>query len=110
MRVSELPQGTVTFLARGRLLPRRAGDRQPGRLLLLRLRPRRQIKRALAQEVLNPQAADQLWQGVDRALTDQSVIVSLNSSRTVDVVSKRVGNYQYSGNGFGVLIDRLWVR
>ncbi|HJQ50423.1 MAG TPA: ABC transporter substrate-binding protein [Gaiellaceae bacterium] len=70
----------------------------------------RQIKRALAQEVLNPQAADQLWQGVDRALTDQSVIVSLNSSRTVDVVSKRVGNYQYSGNGFGVLIDQLWVR
>jgi hypothetical protein len=51
--------------------------------------------------VLNPQAADQLWQGVDRALTDQSVIVSLNSSRTVDVVSKRVGTISTAATASG---------
>ena len=28
----------------------------------------------------------------------------------VDVLSERVGNYQYSGRGQGLLIDQLWVR
>ena len=29
---------------------------------------------------------------------------------SVNVLSKRVGNYQYSPAGFGMLLDQLWVR
>jgi YVTN family beta-propeller protein len=70
----------------------------------------RQIKRALAQESANPQASAGLWQDIDRALADQAPLVPLNNARAVDVVSKRVGNYQYAGNGYGVSIDELWVK
>jgi peptide/nickel transport system substrate-binding protein len=70
----------------------------------------RQIAVALAQEASNPQQAETLWQRVDRAVVDQAPLVPLTNLRAVDVVSKRVGHYQYSGNGFGVLIDQLWVR
>jgi hypothetical protein len=35
--------------------------------------------------------------------------VPLANSKVVDVLSKRVGNYQYSLSG-GLLIDQLWVR
>jgi len=68
-----------------------------------------QIAKALAVEAVNPPAADSLWQRVDRSIVDQAPVVPLDTQKTVDVVSKRVGNYQYSGNGFGVLIDQLWV-
>ena len=70
----------------------------------------RQIGKALALEANNPPAAASLWQRVDRAVVDQAPVIPLDNPKAVDVVSKRVGNYQYSGNGFGVLIDQLWVR
>jgi len=35
--------------------------------------------------------------------------VPLVNPKTVDVLSKRVGNYQYSPNGLCVF-DQLWVR
>jgi peptide/nickel transport system substrate-binding protein len=70
----------------------------------------RLVNQAVAVEISNPQAADALWQRVDRAVVNQAPVIPLVNSRAVDVVSKRVGNYQYSGNGFGVLIDQLWVR
>ncbi len=68
------------------------------------------IKRSLHEEAVNTQASIDGWARVDRAVVDQAVIVPLVNPKVVDVVSKRVGNYQYSANGFGVLIDQLWVR
>jgi peptide/nickel transport system substrate-binding protein len=70
----------------------------------------REIKQALVTELSDPQAADQLWQRVDRAVVDEAPLVPLDNAKAVDVVSKRVGVYLYSGRGFGVLIDQLWVR
>jgi YVTN family beta-propeller protein len=70
----------------------------------------RLIESAAAREVSNPAAAGLLWQRVDRDVVDQAPVIPLDNPKDVDVVSKRVGNYQYSGNGFGVLIDQLSVR
>jgi peptide/nickel transport system substrate-binding protein len=46
---------------------------------------------------------------VDRQAADQAPWVPLVNPKVVDVLSKRVGNYQYSPQ-LGMLIDQLWVR
>jgi YVTN family beta-propeller protein len=70
----------------------------------------REIGRALTAQVANPYAARGLWERVDRQLVDQAPWVPLVNPKTVDVLSKRVGNYQYSPNGLGMMLDQLWVR
>jgi hypothetical protein len=45
-----------------------------------------------------------------RRTFDQAPWVPLVNPRSVDVLSKRVGNYQHSPAGLGMLIDQLWVR
>ena len=70
----------------------------------------RQIKHALAEQPTNPDAAGRLWERIDRETVDQAPWVPLITFKSVDVLSKRVGNYQYSPAGFALLIDQLWVR
>jgi len=70
----------------------------------------RSIARALRVEAVNVPASNENWAGVDRAIVDQAAVVPLVNPKNVDVVSKRVGNYQYSVNGLGALLDQLWVR
>jgi ABC-type transport system substrate-binding protein len=48
-------------------------------------------------------------ESIDRELSDQAPWVPLVNLKAVDIVSKRVGNYQNSPSS-GVLIDQLWVR
>jgi YVTN family beta-propeller protein len=69
----------------------------------------RQIGRALTEQATNPDAARGLWERVDRQSVDQAPWVPLVNPKVVDVLSKRVGNYQYSPQ-LGMLIDQLWVR
>jgi peptide/nickel transport system substrate-binding protein len=68
----------------------------------------RQIEQALTEQVTNPEAARGLWERIDRQTVDQAPWVPLFNPKSVDVLSKRVGNYQYSPQG--MLIDQLWVR
>src|SRR5262249_5344499 len=70
----------------------------------------REIARADAEQATNPDAARGLWERVDKQTVDQAPWVPLVNARAVDVLSKRVGNYQYSPAGLGMLIDQLWVR
>ncbi len=70
----------------------------------------RQIRQALNAQVTNPDVARRLWERIDREIVDQAPLVPLIAWKAVDVLSKRVGNYQYSGRGQGLLIDQLWVR
>jgi peptide/nickel transport system substrate-binding protein len=66
------------------------------------------VNQALAAEAAGaPSAA--LWARADRQLTDQAPLVDLTNPSTTDLVSRRVGNYQYNPQ-LGVLIDQLWVR
>jgi peptide/nickel transport system substrate-binding protein len=68
----------------------------------------RQIKRALAEQATKPDAARVSWERIDRETVDQAPWIPLVTFKSVDILSRRVGNYQYSPNG--LLIDQLWVR
>jgi peptide/nickel transport system substrate-binding protein len=70
----------------------------------------RTIEQALTEQATNPDAARGLWESVDKRTVDRAPWVPLVNPNTIDVVSKRVGNYQYSPNGLGVPFDQLWVR
>jgi len=70
----------------------------------------RTIDRALDLQTTDPSRAQALWEHVDHQITDQAPLVPLFNPTATDIVSKRVGNYQYSPNGYGMLIDQLWVR
>jgi peptide/nickel transport system substrate-binding protein len=69
----------------------------------------RQIERAVSLQATDPDAARRRWESIDRQLADQAPWVPLVNLKSVDIVSKRVGNYQNSPS-IGVLIDQLWVR
>jgi ABC-type transport system substrate-binding protein len=69
--------------------------------------------RAFAQaqtvQARDPNAATRLWANLDRMATDSAAWVPTNNPRSVDLVSKRVGNFQHHPV-FGVLLDQLWVK
>jgi peptide/nickel transport system substrate-binding protein len=70
----------------------------------------RQMRRAQAVQLSDPTGSRALWQRVDREITDAAQWVPLIVSKNVSVLSKRVGNYQYSPAAVAMLIDQLWVR
>jgi YVTN family beta-propeller protein len=70
----------------------------------------REIERALAEQAANPEGARNAWERIDREAVAQAPWVPLANPKVIDVVSSRVGNYQYSPAGTGMLIDQLWVR
>jgi peptide/nickel transport system substrate-binding protein len=69
-----------------------------------------QMRRAEAEQQSDPTGSRALWQRVDREITDAAPWVPLVASEDVNFLSKRVGNYQFSSDGMGMLIDQLWVR
>jgi peptide/nickel transport system substrate-binding protein len=69
----------------------------------------RQIQRAQSEQATNPNAARRLWERAERETVDEAPWVSLVSPKIINVVSKRVGNYQYNPM-WQMLIDQLWVR
>jgi peptide/nickel transport system substrate-binding protein len=70
----------------------------------------REMRQALAKQMTDPQAAQQLWQQIDHQIVDQAPWVPLFTPQNLDVLSKRVGNYQFNPSGPSVLVDQLWVR
>jgi peptide/nickel transport system substrate-binding protein len=70
----------------------------------------RQMRKAQAEQTSDPVGARALWQRVDREVTDAAPWVPLIATKDVNFLSKRVGNYQFSPDGMGLLIDQLWVR
>ncbi len=69
----------------------------------------RKLEQAEAVQTRDPGAAAKLFGRLDRDATDQAIWVSTFTPRNIDLVSKRVGNYQHHPL-FGVLLDQLWVR
>jgi len=68
-----------------------------------------QIHHAVALETADPYLANQLWAKIDREIVAKAPVVPLFTLKNVDIVSQRVGNYQYNPQ-WGVLVDQLWVR
>jgi ABC-type transport system substrate-binding protein/DNA-binding SARP family transcriptional activator/streptogramin lyase len=64
--------------------------------------------RAAALQVNDPSAADPLWAQADRLITNLAPWVPTVTETETDLVSRRVGNYQYVPT-IGALLDQLWV-
>jgi peptide/nickel transport system substrate-binding protein len=67
------------------------------------------IQRARQLQVTSPEAANRLWAHIERRIMRQVPWVPMINPKVIDVVSKRVGNYQYNPQ-WGMLLDQLWVR
>jgi peptide/nickel transport system substrate-binding protein len=67
------------------------------------------IRRAIALQTTDPYLANQLWAALDAAIVDQAPFVPLVTLKQIDIVSQRVGNYQFHPE-WGVFLDQLWVR
>ena len=50
-----------------------------------------------------------LWAQIDRDLTDRAPWLFLYNTKQADLVSSRVGNFQYNLQ-YGILLDQLWVK
>jgi YVTN family beta-propeller protein len=68
------------------------------------------MRRARTLPTTDPYAANQLWSRIDHEMVDRAVVVPLITHKTLEFVSKRVGNYASSPNPIGVLLDQLWVK
>jgi YVTN family beta-propeller protein len=68
-----------------------------------------QIARALKIQATDPDAAVGLWRRIERELVDLASWVPLFTPQAAQLVSRRVGNYQYNLSS-RILFDQLWVR
>ena len=69
----------------------------------------RQMQTAELRELASPNAANALWTSIDHTLTNQAVWVPTVNQHEVDLVSKRLGNYEFNPV-WGYLADQSWVR
>lgn len=68
------------------------------------------ISRAFALEAgTKSSAANQVWAGLDREITNEAAWVPLFTPKLVDFVSKRVGNYEFNPLWY-FLVDQAWVQ
>ena len=67
------------------------------------------MTRATALQAQDPPAATLLWQEVERDLLAQAPLLPTDNRRSVNFLSKRVGNYQYNPQ-WGPLLSQLWVK
>ena len=54
-------------------------------------------------------AASRLWEKIDRDFTDAAPWVSFASGQDIELLSARVGDYQYNP-AIGTLLAQLWVK
>jgi peptide/nickel transport system substrate-binding protein len=66
------------------------------------------IERALRLQVTDPAAAGPAWAAVDRQIVNDAPAIPLLVPQGIDLVSKRVGNYQHNPT-FGAVLSQLWV-
>jgi YVTN family beta-propeller protein len=66
------------------------------------------IERALRLQATDPTAAGPAWAAVDRQIVDQAPAIGLLVPQGIDLVSKRVDNYQHHPF-LGVVLSQLWV-
>jgi peptide/nickel transport system substrate-binding protein len=67
------------------------------------------FERAREVQISDPASAGPLWAAVDHAAVDEAPWVAAITPGYVDVVSKRLGNYE-ANPAWGMLLDQVWVR
>ena len=96
--ISDYPAASGFFnalLTCASFLPEQPGQPERRRVLRPADSTGRSSRRS-TEQATNPDAARGLWERVDRQIVDQAPWVPLVNPKSVDVLSKRVGNYQYS--------------
>ena len=68
-----------------------------------------EMRRAQTLQSTDTHAADAQWAHIDRELVNAAPWIPYLNGRALDLVSKRVGNFQLHPE-WGVLFDQLWVR
>jgi peptide/nickel transport system substrate-binding protein len=69
----------------------------------------RLLDHALSVQGLDASASHTLWQDAEAKILALAPTVPTSNRQNVDLVSARVGNYQYHPQ-WGALVDQLWVR
>ncbi len=69
----------------------------------------RMMARATALQLRDPQRAAAAWAAVDRRITDRALWVSTATLHQPELVSKRLGNYQFHAV-WDFIADQAWVR
>ena len=68
----------------------------------------RQVENASSLQTTRPSTANRLWSRLDRKLTDLAILVPTVTPNAVDVVSRRIHNYQYNPV-WGALLDQFTI-
>jgi ABC-type transport system substrate-binding protein len=68
----------------------------------------RRIDHALSLQTTDPAKTGAAWAAVDRQIVDQAPAIGLLVPQGVDLISKRVRNYQHNPVS-GVILSQLWV-
>jgi peptide/nickel transport system substrate-binding protein len=68
-----------------------------------------EMARALSFQLSNRRMVSALWTRVDREITDQAYWVPTVTDRLIDLVSKRIRNYQFNPV-WGFIADQVWLR
>jgi YVTN family beta-propeller protein len=69
----------------------------------------REMEKAESLESSDPAAANSLWTSIDHTFTDQADWVPTENLREVDLVSRRLGHYEFNPV-WGFLADQSWVQ
>ena len=67
------------------------------------------MKQVTAVQADDPPRASVLWPKVEAAILDQAPLIPFWNGSHIDLVSARVGNYQYNPQ-FGFLLGQVWVK
>jgi peptide/nickel transport system substrate-binding protein len=68
-----------------------------------------EMRKAKTLEPNDPRAANARWSHIEHELVDAGAWIPYSKGKELDLVSKRVGNFQYHPE-WTVLFDQLWVR
>jgi YVTN family beta-propeller protein len=104
--IPRAPSSVLTSLTCGSIRP---GNENLNPSFFCDRRVDAQIARALRLQVTDPDAAVRVWARLENELVDRAPWVPLVTPWSGDLVSKRVGNYQYNP-ATRILNDQLWVR
>ena len=67
------------------------------------------MQEAMALAVTDEAAANKLWAGIDKSVTDAAPAAILFTPKHLDFVSSRLGNFQFNSQ-FYWMVPQSWVQ
>ena len=76
---------------------------------LLRPGINKRMQEAMLLGVTDPEAANKLWAGIDKSVTDAAPAAIMFTPKHLDFVSSRLGNFQFNSQYY-FMIAQSWVK